>query len=132
MKMTLRIINNSGKLLNVYYRTRENNVKILFWYITISFDNDNKTRHIKNTEILNSISSNKMKLLKVAEFREEDPLLDKISHPTLKDITKYRNHSSIIAIRNVNRELDFHFSCINVIFVLKSIKITGRRSKTEY
>ena len=44
-----------------------------------------------------------MKNLKIDEFKLADALAGKISHPTVNAIIKYKNHASIIAIRNTNR-----------------------------
>ena len=51
----------------------------------------------KTMKIFNSFFSSAVKNLRILEFQEVDPVADKISHPTLKAILKYRHCISIIA-----------------------------------
>ena len=45
--------------------------------------------------------SNAVKNLKITEFSDTNPLAERLSNPTLNAILKYKNHPSIIPIRNV-------------------------------
>ena len=105
MKKTLQITSNFGKLLNPCYK------------ITLIDEEKIVTQDDENTEILNSFFSSAMKNLEGV-----DPLADKISHPILKAIVKYRNHPSVIAIGNADNGSHFHFSCVSTNDVLKEIK----------
>ena len=53
-----------------------------------------------NTELLNSFFSNATTNLKILEFSDSYPLAENIPHPIFKVILKYKNHPSIITIKN--------------------------------
>ena len=53
-----------------------------------------------NTELLNSFFSNATTNLKILEFSDSYPLAENISHPIFKVTLKYKNHPSIITIKN--------------------------------
>ena len=53
-----------------------------------------------NAEILNLFFSNAVKNLKIPEFNDINPLAENIPNPVFKAILKYKNHPSIIAIKN--------------------------------
>ena len=71
-------------------------------YKTISEDKD-------NAEVLNSFFSNAVKNIKIFKFSESNPLAENILHPTLKAILRYKNHPSIIAIKNAKMDQAFVF-----------------------
>ena len=54
----------------------------------------------KTAETLNNFFSNIVQNLNIARYTSEEPFKENIQDPTLKAILKYRNHPSIIAIRN--------------------------------
>ena len=85
-----------------------------------------------NAEILNTFFSNAVKNLKIPEYQETDPLANNISHPIFKPILKYRNHPSIVAIKNLNKGLRFDFCRVSVQDVLKAIKKLSTRKATQY
>lgn len=74
----------------------------------------------KNVECLHFSKSEEN--LKIGEFKETDPLADSVSHKSLKAITKYKNHPSIIAFRSSNRVPHFHFCFVNLNDILKEIR----------
>ena len=69
-------------------------------------------------KLLNSFFSSAVKDLRISKFQELDPLVDKISHQTLKAMVKYRYHPSIIAIKNANKRSHFHFSYVSTNYIL--------------
>ena len=54
----------------------------------------------KTAETLNNFFSNIVQNLNIARYTSEEPFIENIQDPTLKAILKYRNHPSIIAIRD--------------------------------
>ena len=63
-------------------------------------------------QILNTFFSNIVSNLKIPEYVENNPISGNIKDPILKLIVKYRNHPSILAIREVctGRNSNFQFS----------------------
>ena len=76
----------------------------------------------KNAEIFNIFFSNEVESLKILEYRETDSHANDVSHPIFKAILKYRNHSNIVAIKDLNKGLRFDFCRISVQDVVKEIK----------
>ena len=74
-----------------------------------------------NAEILNSFFANAVKNLKIPEFSNSDLQAENISHPIFKAILKYKNHPSIIAIKNARNGPSFYFCRVNVNDVRKEI-----------
>ena len=58
-------------------------------------------------------------------------LAERISHPTLKAILKYKNHPSIVAINNLKKNYNFYFSVVSEEDVLKEIKKLNPRKSTQ-
>ena len=86
----------------------------------------------ENVEILNTFFSNAIKTLKITEYQETDSLANSISYPIFKVILKYRNHPSIVAIKNLNKGSRFDFSRVSVQDVVKEIKKLSTRKATQY
>ena len=86
----------------------------------------------ENVEILNTFFSNAIKTLKITEYQETDSLASNISYPIFKVILKYRNHPSIVAIKNLNKASRFDFSRVSVQDVVKEIKKLSTRKATQY
>ena len=75
------------------------------------------------------IFSSAVKNLKIPEFSDTNPLAERLSDPTLKAVLKYKNHPSIVAIRNANNNPHFHFSEVSVEEDYKEIrKLSPRKS----
>ena len=85
----------------------------------------------KNAEILNTFFSNAVKNLKIPAFQDADPHTDNISHPIFKAIVKYRNHPSIIAIKDFNKNSSFDFCRVSVEDIVKEIKKLSTRKATQ-
>ena len=68
------------------------------------------------------IFSSAVKNLKISEFSDTNPLAERLSDATLKAILKYKNHPSIVAIRNANKNPHFHFSEVSVEEDYKEIR----------
>ena len=80
------------------------------------------TQDEQNAVLLILFFSNAVKNLKIPEFSDTNPLAERHSDPTLKAILKYKNHSSINAIRNANNNFHFHFNEVSVDEVYKEIR----------
>ena len=87
--------------------------------ITLVKDETVITQDEKNAELLNLFFSKAVKNLKIPEFSDTNPLAERLSDPTLKAILKYKNHPSIVTIRNANNNSHFHFIEISVEQVYK-------------
>ena len=99
----LLIINNSGGQLNRYYQIRWNRLK----KITLVEGEEIINEDGENAEILNTFFSNAVKNLKIPKYQETDLLANNISHPIFKAILKYRNHPSIVGIKNLNKGIQY-------------------------
>ena len=86
----------------------------------------------ENAEILNKFFSNAVKNLKIPEYREAGPLANNISHPIFRAMMKFRNHPSVIAIKNLNSGSRFDFCNVNVQDVEKEIRRLSTRKATQY
>ena len=75
--------------------------------ITLVVDETVTTQDEQNAELLNLFFSNAVKSLKILRFSNTNPLAERLSDPTHKAILKYKNHPSILAIRNANIILIF-------------------------
>ena len=62
-----------------------------------------------NVELLNSFFSNAIKHFKFPKGSDSNPLAEFISHPIFKAMLKYKNHPSIIAIKNTRNGSGFSF-----------------------
>ena len=80
------------------------------------------TQDEQNAELLNTFFSNAVKNLKIPRFSKTNPLAERLSDPTLKAILKYKNHPSIVAIRNANNNSHFHFNEVSAEEVYKEIR----------
>ena len=85
----------------------------------------------ENTEIL-KFFSNAVKNLKISEYQEADPLANNISHPIFRAMMKFRNHPSVIAIKNLNSGSRFDFCRVSVHDVKKEIMRLSTRKATQY
>ena len=76
------------------------------------------TQDKQNTELLNIFFSNAVRNLKISRFSNTNPLAERLSDPTLKAILKYKNHPSIVAIRNANNNSLFRFNevCVEEVY----------------
>ena len=76
--------------------------------------------------------SNAVKNLKIPEFKDINPLTENIPHPVFKAILKYKNHPSIIAIKNARRNgLGFYFSEVSVDDICKELKRLNPRKAAQ-
>ena len=73
---------------------------------------------------LDNFFSNIVQNIEIPKYDVEDDLhLNMSSHPTLKAVFKYKNHSSIISITRFRHQVsNFNFSCIDKNTTLKEIK----------
>ena len=85
-----------------------------------------------NAELLNSFFSNAVKNLKISEYSDSNPLAENIPHPIFKAILKYKNHPSIISIKNARNGPGFYFCEVSANDVFKEIKRLKIKSKESY
>ena len=96
---------------------------------TLVEDETVTTQDEKNAELLNLFFSSAVKDLKITEFSDTNTLAERLSDPVLKAILKYKNHPSIVAIRNANNNSHFHFNEVTVEEVYEEIrKLSTRKS----
>ena len=76
------------------------------------------TQDEQNEDLLNIFFSNAVKNLKIPRFSNTNPLAERLYNPTLKAILKYKNHPSIVAIRNANNNSLFRFNevCVEEVY----------------
>ena len=86
----------------------------------------------ENAEILNTFFSNVVKILKIPGYQGTDSRPNNISHPIFQGILKYRNHPSIVAIKNLNKGPRFDFYRVSIQDVVKEIKKLSTRKATQY
>ena len=88
------------------------------------------TQDKQNAELLNIFFfSDSVKNIKIPTFSKTSPLAEILSDPTLKAILKYKNHRSIVAIRNANNNSFFYFYEVSIEEVYEEIwKLSPRRS----
>ena len=86
----------------------------------------------ENAEIFNTFFSNAVKNLKTPEDQETDSLGNNISHPIFRAILKYRNHPSIVAIKNLNKGSRFDSCRVGDQDVIKEIKKLSTRKAIQY
>ena len=89
------------------------------------------TQDEQNEDLLNIFFSNAVKNLKIPRFSNTNPLAERLNNPTLKAILKYKNHPSIVAIRNANNNSHFHFSEVSVEEVDKEIRELSPRKSVQ-
>ena len=82
-------------------------------------------------EILNAFFSSAISNLNIPEYSGINILAERISHPTLKAILKYKNHPSIVAINNLKKNFNFYFSVVSEEDFLKEIKKLNPRKSTQ-
>ena len=58
-------------------------------------------------KILNKFLSNIVKNLSIPVYDDFDPVIENMKDPIFKAILKYKNHSSILAIRDTQKSLSF-------------------------
>ena len=87
------------------------------------------TQDRQNAELLNIFFSDSVKSIKIPKFSKTGPLAEILSDPTLKAILKYKNHRSIVAIRNANNNSFFYFYEVSIEEVYEEIwKLSPRKS----
>ena len=97
--------------------------------ITLVEEETVTTQDEKNAELLSIFFSSAVKNLKIPELSDTKPLAERLSDPVLIATLKYKNHPSIVAIRNANNNSHFHFNEVSVEEVYKEIrKLSSRKS----
>ena len=81
--------------------------------ITLIDNGEVVTTEQDTADVLNTFFFNIVTNLKIPEYADYDPITNNISDPILKVIVKYRNHSSILTIKEVckkSHKFSFSFS----------------------
>ena len=89
------------------------------------------TEDEKNAKLLNAFLSSAVSNLNIPEYSGINILAERISHPTLKAILKYKNHPSIVGINNLKKNFNFYFSVASGEDFLKEIKKLNPRKSTQ-
>ena len=69
--------------------------------------------------------------MQIREFREKIPLLEQIKNSTLKSKLKYRKHSSVIVVGDLNNRSSFWFSLVIFEKVLKELRKLNPRKAAQ-
>ena len=86
---------------------------------------------LKIAENFNRFFSNAVIDLKIPDFHGTVPLADNISHPIFGAILKHANHTSTIAITDLNNTSLLSFSNVSAADVKKAIKKLDPRKATQ-
>ena len=72
-----------------------------------------------------------MKNLKIPEYGDLNPNFEKVKDPVFKEILKYRNHPSIIAIMEKSKSLKFTFHEVDNDKIIKEIKRLNKNKASQ-
>ena len=88
----------------------------------------------KKAELLNNLSSNIAKNFKIPEYENLNPKIEIVEYLVFKAILKYKNHPSIIAIKEKLKNPKFTFYEVDHKKIIKEIKrlIKKPLSKVRY
>ena len=88
----------------------------------------------KKAELLNNLFSNIAKNFKIPEYANLNPKFEIVEYLVFKDILKYKNHPSIIAIKEKLKNQKFFFYEVDNKKIIKEIKrlIKKPLSKVRY
>ena len=95
-----------------------------------------RTKVLKNDKrtatVLNNFFSTIIQILKIPQYKEQDPIFASFSDPAIRAIVKYRGLPSIIAIKeNCNSSTPFNFSFLDKEDILKEIKNLKANKATQ-
>ena len=77
---------------------------------------------LKKSETLNNFFGNVIKDLMIPKYNEYDPSIDRVENRTIRAILKYRNHPSILAIRERKKaQINFCFKEVSIEEIQKEI-----------
>ena len=70
---------------------------------------------LETAETLNNFFGNIIKNLMIPKYGEYDPSIDRVENRTIRAILKYRNHPSILAIRERKKaQINFCFKEVSI------------------
>ena len=70
---------------------------------------------LETAETLNNFFGNVIKSLMIPKYNEYDPSTDRVKNRTIRAILKYRNHPSILAIREQKKaQVNFCFTEVSI------------------
>ena len=76
----------------------------------------------ETAETLNNFFGNVIKNLMIPEYSEYDPSIDRVENRTIRAILKYRNHPSILGIRERKKaQINFCFKVVSIEEIRKEI-----------
>ena len=85
----------------------------------------------KTAEVLNEFFSNIVKNLKIPEYENLNRNFQKVKDPVLKAILKYKNHPSIIAIKEKSKNSKFTFHEVDNERIIKEIKSLNKNKASQ-
>ena len=85
----------------------------------------------KTAEVLNEFFSNIVKILKIRGYENLNRNFQKVKDPVLKAILKYKNHPSIIAIKEKSKNSKFTFHEVDDERIIKEIKSLNKNKPSQ-
>ena len=85
----------------------------------------------KTAKILNEFFSNIVKYLKIPEYENLNRNFEKVKDPALKAILKYKNHPSVIAIKEKSKNSKFPFHEVDNEKIIKEIKRLNKNKASQ-
>ena len=77
---------------------------------------------LETAETLNNVFGNVIKNLMIPKYSEYDPSIDRVENRTIREVLKYRNHPSILAIRERKKaQINFCFKELSIEKIQKEI-----------
>ena len=98
---------------------------------TLVEDNKIISEDKDNAELLNPFFCNALKNIKIPEFSDSNPLAENIPHPIFKVILKYKDHPSVITIKNARNGPRFCFCGVSINYAIEEIKRLKARKATQ-
>ena len=89
------------------------------------------TSESETAETLNNFFSNIVKKLNIPKFNSNISVTENIKDPVFKDILKYKNHPSILAIQKYSKNKTFHFEEVNMGESRKKILQLGKTKASQ-
>ena len=84
-------------------------------------------------EVFNNFFGNIVKNLNISQYSDFDPIIENVKDPTLKAILKYKNHSSILAIRTkCNKNGIFSFRSVSFKEIETEIRLLKLNKASQH
>ena len=87
---------------------------------------------LETAETLNNFFGNVIKNLMIPKYSEYDPSIDRVENRTIRAILKYRNHPSILAIRERKKaQINFCFKEVSIEKIQKEILNLNNKNASQ-